>query len=181
MSKLIIVAGLPATGKTTLSTAMSKELGIVCLHKDTIKEQLYDILGLTTLDDSREIGKVSFELMKRLIEECLENEVDVIVDCPFNHSEDVELLQTWEEKYAIDLCSIICEIDEEERVRRFNVRSRHESHHDVDRLLEKNEHDADAWAACDYRMFPGKRMFLETDRSIVDLVAEVKDFVESKE
>jgi adenylate kinase family enzyme len=40
MSKVIIVCGLPGSGKTTLSRELSKRLGIVCLHKDSIKEKL---------------------------------------------------------------------------------------------------------------------------------------------
>ena len=42
MTKLIIICGLPGSGKTTLASELSKQTGIVCLHKDSIKEKLFE-------------------------------------------------------------------------------------------------------------------------------------------
>lgn len=56
MSKLIIVAGMPGVGKTTLAKELSQKLNIPCLHKDSIKEKLYDSFGGNSLEDSKNIG-----------------------------------------------------------------------------------------------------------------------------
>ena len=47
MSKawLIIIWGLPCTGKTTLGPWLAKELGLPFVHKDGIKESLFESLG----------------------------------------------------------------------------------------------------------------------------------------
>lgn len=42
---VIIVAGPPATGKTTLSRWLASELMLPLLNRDSIKEILFDTLG----------------------------------------------------------------------------------------------------------------------------------------
>ena len=44
MTKVIVISGPPASGKTTLSITLSEKLGLPILAKDTIKESLLDSL-----------------------------------------------------------------------------------------------------------------------------------------
>ena len=41
----ILVAGMPASGKSTIAVRISEALGIPMLSKDSIKEVLFDDLG----------------------------------------------------------------------------------------------------------------------------------------
>ena len=43
----ILIAGLPAAGKTTISESLSQSLNLPVLSKDKIKELLYDTVGFT--------------------------------------------------------------------------------------------------------------------------------------
>ncbi len=54
---------------------------------------------------------------------------------PFNFPEDHELFKSRQNKYAIEIYSIICSISKEERKRRIKERERHHAHYDVDRQL----------------------------------------------
>lgn len=53
----VLVGGWPASGKTTLSRVLAREIGMPCLSKDEVKEALMDELGApATVDESRELG-----------------------------------------------------------------------------------------------------------------------------
>ena len=178
MSRLFVVCGLPATGKTTLAKALSKELNIVCLHKDIIKETLYDLLQMSNLDDSRKIGCISLRLLFKLTEEYLENNVDLIIESPFYFQEDIDLFKLWIEKYGIDLYCIVCEIDNEIRHQRFVTRPRHESHHDVDRLMEKKDQEVIDRLTFNYDLMPGKVFKVSTDKTSKKIIQNVREIFE---
>ena len=110
MPKLILVCGLPGTGKTTLSHELSKRLGLVCLHKDTIKEHLYDGLNLATLEDSKKIGGVAANLLMALAEEQLANGIDIVLEAPFNFESDYPRMESWQKEYGCNIVTIVCDI-----------------------------------------------------------------------
>ncbi len=58
MSKtsLIIILGPPGTGKTTLGKRIAKDLNLPFVHKDGIKELLFDKLGWSDRVWSRKVG-----------------------------------------------------------------------------------------------------------------------------
>lgn len=160
MSKLIIVCGLPGSGKTTLAEKLSEKSKIVCLHKDSIKESLYDVLGLETLEDSRDIGKKSIELLYKLAEEQLSRGLDLMIEAPFRFEEDYAIFENWKEKFDLDLYSVICFVDNKERKNRFESRPRHNAHHHDERNPDwENEY-------FDYENIPGKQIRIKTDRGI---------------
>src|SRR3989344_8379522 len=168
MQKLIIVCGLPGTGITELANELSKELSISVLHKDCIKEALYEIQNLSTLEESRIIGLHSMLLLHRLTEKQLDNGFDIIIEAPFNVLEGYKLFRKWERKYNnLHIFSIICEIDEKERRRRCTNRERHAAHHDNERGFEGRTKSKA------YKKLPGKIIKVRTDRPVTKLVSEI--------
>lgn len=166
MTKFIIVCGLPGSGKTTLACELSKKLKVVCIHKDSIKERLYESLKLSTLEDSKMIGKPSVDIVLYLAEEQLKNGIEVMIEAPFNFPEDYSFFIKLKEKYNLDLISIICSIGKEERIKRFSERERHNSHHD-------NERIADYENGFDYAEMPGRQMRIITNKPVDILVEEI--------
>jgi len=168
MHKLIIVCGLPGSGKTVLADELSRKTGIACLHKDSIKEKLFEGLDMSTLEDSKRIGKPSVDVMLYLAEQQIANGVDVIIEAPFSFPGDYELFLQWRDQYGINLYSIICSIGSEERKRRVETRERHGAHFDSSR-----SHDFFPEKEYDYVDIPGKQIRVCTDKPVAYLVDQV--------
>jgi predicted kinase len=71
MAPLIILTGLPATGKTTLGTAIAESSGWPLLSKDAIKEPLMAVLSSSRAAGSRALSDASFELLFALLPDVL--------------------------------------------------------------------------------------------------------------
>ncbi len=59
----ILVAGMPASGKTTFAEYVSRELGLPMISKDKIKEILYDTVGFANRDEKAAIGKAGTNML----------------------------------------------------------------------------------------------------------------------
>jgi predicted kinase len=66
-SPVVVVAGVPGSGKTTLARALSAELRIPLVSKDVIKEALFDALGTGDLEWSQRLGLAAHRVMYALV------------------------------------------------------------------------------------------------------------------
>lgn len=66
---VIVVSGIPASGKTTLAHTIGERLRVPVISKDTIKEALFDALGTGDLERSRELGRAAHIVMHALAAE----------------------------------------------------------------------------------------------------------------
>jgi len=68
MKAVVLVNGIPGSGKTTLSRALAAELGFPLLAKDTVKESLFDSLGILDRPWSQKIGLASIKVIWSLVQ-----------------------------------------------------------------------------------------------------------------
>ena len=59
----ILVAGIPASGKSTIAVRISESLGIPMLSKDSIKEVLFDDLGFHSRAEKVQLGTAAMHIL----------------------------------------------------------------------------------------------------------------------
>lgn len=159
---LLIVTGLPASGKTTLARQLSGELNLPCLHKDDLKEHLMDTLGTQDRAWSQQLGAATIGLLWQLAGTLLARGVSVMVECPFDPRLAVGQLQALNERVAFRMAQIECRAETDELVRRFSARlpERHPGHMD-DHNVEEHRSVA-TWNPSLLIDWPGERFVLHT-------------------
>ncbi|PKO22097.1 MAG: hypothetical protein CVU38_11185 [Chloroflexi bacterium HGW-Chloroflexi-1] len=80
---LIVFAGMPGTGKTSLARAVARELRAAYLDKDTIKDGVMVLADQLRLDQGEQLaGPLSYELLVSLARDNLTLGLSVVLDSP---------------------------------------------------------------------------------------------------
>lgn len=131
---LIIINGLPATGKTTFAEKLSQEFDFPLLVRDKIKETLFDSLGHSDREWSRKLGSASFDLLWKMTEEIMKTKKHFIVESPFNKELDSPRMLEYRNKFGYEMLQIILKtpgnIRFERFVKRVTTGKRHPGHVD---------------------------------------------------
>jgi predicted kinase len=61
MHPILLVNGVPASGKSTVAAAIARRLRLPILAVDTVKEAFFDHLGIGDRDYSRKLGRASYQ------------------------------------------------------------------------------------------------------------------------
>lgn len=133
---LIVVCGLPATGKSSLAEELRDELGWPLFAKDRFKELLYDSVerdpDAFTREESTAIGKQAIALLLDVASELLRHGVSCIVEANFlpqlGPTDLVPLLASSRGRQVH--CSIPAELVLERYRERANAGERHPVHVD---------------------------------------------------
>lgn len=83
MSCMILVCGIPASGKSYLACQLSSILGIPMLSKDAIKERLFDTVGFRSREEKVALGVGAMEIMYYAAGQVLSRGVQVILENNF--------------------------------------------------------------------------------------------------
>lgn len=82
--EVIILAGMPATGKSTIAKHFQNALGYPILEKDCLKEGLFDTVGFSCYAQKRQLDIASNELLLRVMEALLKAGISMIIDNNFD-------------------------------------------------------------------------------------------------
>ena len=137
---LIIVSGLPCTGKTTLAQKIAGHFRLPLVTKDGVKEQLFDTLGWKDRDWSRQLSIASYSLLFYFIEAQLAAGRSLVVEGNFDPEVHGEKFLALQRAYGYEPLQIQCVTDGEVLFERYKQRGesgpRHPGHVDAETFEE---------------------------------------------
>ena len=135
---LLLIHGLPATGKTTLAYWLAQQLQWPIFHKDDIKEILFDTLGWSTRERSRQLGVGVIEILYYAMSAQLSAGVSCIIESNFNAEQSSPRVNAILQKTSAHCIQVVCHTDEAIRQQRFQARVRHPGHADSELVATVN-------------------------------------------
>jgi predicted kinase len=166
---LLLMAGLPGAGKSTLALALGRELGWPVLDKDTVKTTLLQ-LGAEELLAGRASYQVLFDLARDLV---VTQRLSIIMDWPSVYPRVIEVSQTIAADARGALRVVFCAAGPETRERRTRDR--------VSRLSQRGHPDRPPTARWHsngdgreyFPFLPPDTLTMITDRPVEALSAEL--------
>lgn len=135
IDRLILINGLPGSGKTTLAGPLAWQLNCALLSKDPIKEALADAVGL----DFPNLGAIAMETVWSMAAQCTGT---LIIESWWYRPRDLEHARTGLESLSYgSAVEIWCDCPGDLARERMLTRPRHPVHPDSLRL----ETDWDTW------------------------------------
>jgi len=81
---IIVLAGMPASGKSTVAKALSKAFGLPILEKDALKEAIFDTMGFSNYAEKRRTDHAANAVLLKCAKALLENGQSMILDNNFD-------------------------------------------------------------------------------------------------
>ena len=163
---LVLMAGLPGAGKTTLALALGKALGWPVLDKDTVKTTLLEAAVPEAV-----AGPASYLLPLALCRDLVvQQRLSVIFDSPAAYPANIAQAQQIAEASGGTLKIIFCQAGSVLRNQRLARRPRRLSQTDRDPT-------SDADGAARFAHLPPERLELLMDRPFAELTAEALEYL----
>jgi predicted kinase len=131
---LLLITGLPCTGKTKIGERLARTFSLPLLTKDGIKVLLFDTLGWSDRAWSKKLSEASNCLLLHFAEALLAAGQSLILESNFPPQEFTPRFRLLAERCAFRPVQILCVAEGEELVERFRRRwesgARHPGHVD---------------------------------------------------
>ncbi|TVX76529.1 AAA family ATPase [Peribacillus simplex] len=103
---LILLAGLPGTGKTYLSNIINSKLGsFYNLSQDDLKEHFCDMYGYRNLEEKQKIEKIAWAKYYEIMEQQMQVGDNIMSDYPFSQKQKPHIQQLVD-KYCYEVVTI---------------------------------------------------------------------------
>ncbi len=123
---LILISGIPGSGKTTVSQKLAQELGIKCISKDEFKLDYYEKHRFSSSEEKRELDKLAEDQVYREIVCSAKSGTDLIVDKWYV---DTDIIIQEVPKHIINIICIQLSVSPQIAAKRYNERINDGSRH----------------------------------------------------
>lgn len=127
-ANVIILAGMPASGKTTISSKLSETFGYPILEKDVIKEELFDTIGFDNHDEKQQIDVAATAILLRSMDSLLQSGTSLICVNNFRTADKPQLMRLLE-KHNCRCVTVFLGGDSDVFYKRYVERDRTHSRH----------------------------------------------------
>jgi predicted kinase len=129
---LVVVTGMPSSGKTTIAEALAERLHLPLVAKDVLKESLFEALGPGDIAWSGRLGDAAYNLIFDLATTMLSTRVPLIVEANFFTGQAARFTSLPHHR----LVQIHCDAPLPTLLERYAARERHVGHHDKEKIDE---------------------------------------------
>lgn len=119
MMNLILITGIPGSGKTTISQKLSRELGIKRISKDEFKLDYYEKYGFASNEEKHELDKLAEEQVYREIVCSAKSGTDLIVDKWYV---DTDIIIQQVPKHVMNIICVQLSVSPQIAAKRYNQR-----------------------------------------------------------
>lgn len=130
MSRLLLVMGDLATGKSTFAKLLSQRYNVNMFGKDSIKEVLGDTIGFTNREENLKLSKATMELMTFVFSEFAKLNKPLILESNF-HTGELERLHKIAEAQGYEVLTLVLRGNADILHQRYIHRMKHENRHPV--------------------------------------------------
>lgn len=170
---LILITGLPATGKSTIAQQIARQLQLPYFGKDQFKEIMFDTLGIGDRAWSRTLSLASVAMLMQVIQSQAASGCSCVVESNFHPERDLPQLHAILSTHPLQIAQIVCVADGPTLLKRFTERPRHPGH--LDQQLGPEIADQLLHGRIEPLELPGLRMEIDTTfPDQIDLAAIVQ-------